>query len=205
VHTIAHVRGGREMGRRWHDDGRVLRKMNSFTDFNAVTEALVAKGYADAKRVFAQGGSAGGLLVAVASHLRPELYAGIVAEVPFVDVLGTMTDPGLPLTTLEYGEWGHPAVRVEYETMLSYSPYDNVAAKAYPAMFVTAGLHDAQVRFHEPAKWVARLRATKTDANPILFLTNMATGHSGFSGRFGFVHEQAQITAWLLSMAGKGE
>jgi oligopeptidase B len=205
VHAIAHVRGGREMGRRWHDDGRVLRKMNSFTDFNAVTEALVAKGYADARRVFAQGGSAGGLLVAAASHLRPELYAGIVAEVPFVDVLGTMTDPGLPLTTLEYGEWGHPAVREEYETMLSYSPYDNVAAKTYPAMFVTAGLYDSQVRFHEPAKWVARLRATKTDANPILFLTNMATGHSGFSGRFGFVHEQAQITAWLLSMAGKGE
>jgi oligopeptidase B len=203
VHAIAHVRGGREMGQRGHDDGRVLRKMNSFTDFIAVTEALVAKGYADPKRVFAQGGSAGGLLVAAAAHLRPDLYAGIVAEVPFVDVLGTMTDPGLPLTTLEYGEWGHPAVRAEYEAMLSYSPYDNVAAKAYPAMFVTAGLHDSQVRYHEPAKWVARLRATKTDANPILFLTNMATGHSGFSGRFGFVHEQAQIKAWLLSMAAK--
>jgi oligopeptidase B len=205
VHAIAHVRGGREMGRRWHDDGRVLRKMNSFTDFIAVTETLVAKGFADPKRVFAQGGSAGGLLVAAAAHLRPELYAGVVAEVPFVDVLGTMTDPGLPLTTLEYGEWGDPAVKAEYEAMLSYSPYDNVAAKAYPPLFVTAGLHDTQVRFHEPAKWVARLRATKTDAHPILFQTNMATGHSGFSGRFGIVHEQAQIVAWLLTLAGRGE
>jgi oligopeptidase B len=205
VHAVAHVRGGREMGVRWHDAGRVLHKKNSFTDFVAVTEGLVARGIADRKRVFAQGGSAGGLLVAAAAQLRPDLYAGVVAEVPFVDVLGTMTDPTLPLTTLEYDEWGHPAVKEQYDVMLSYSPYDNVAAKAYPAMFVTSGLYDTQVRFHEPAKWVARLRAMKTDDNPILFLTNMATGHSGFSGRFGFVHEQAQIMAWLLSLAGKAE
>lgn len=201
VYVLAHVRGGREKGQRWHDRGRMLAKMNSFTDFIAVTEAVVAQGFADPRRVFSQGGSAGGLLVGAAMNLRPELYAGVVAEVPFVDVLTSTFDTSLPLISLELEEWGNPVVKAQFDAIRAYSPYDNVAAKAYPPMFVTAGLHDTQVGYQEPAKWVARLRARKTDRNEILFLTNMEAGHTGLSGRFGAVAERARIIAWLVSLA----
>jgi len=201
VYAIAHVRGGREKGRRWYDQGRVLNKRNSFTDFIAVTEALIAGGLADPKRVFAEGSSAGGMLVGAVANMRPELYAGIVADVPAMDVVTTMADPSLPLSTLEYEEWGNSAIEEQYRYMLSYSPYDNVSAKEYPAMFVIAGLHDSQVGVHEPAKWVARLRATKTDGNEILFVTNMSAGHGGTSGRFGAVDINARVMAWLITLA----
>ncbi|MBI4274368.1 MAG: S9 family peptidase [Rhizobiales bacterium] len=197
----AHVRGGQEMGRRWHDQGRMQHKHNSFTDFIAATEALIARGHADPRRIFAHGASAGGLLVAAVANLRPDLYAGIVAEVPFVDVITTMSDPAAPLTTLEYEEWGNPAIKEQYDNMIDYSPYDNVTPKAYPAMFVTAAMNDSQVGFHEPAKWVARLRATKTDGNELLFMTDMAGGHTGTSGRFGSTGEEARIIAWLIAHA----
>ena len=203
VYAQAHVRGGGEKGRLWHDRGRMLQKRNSFTDFIAATEALIAQGIADPRRVFAQGASAGGLLVAAVTNLRPELYAGVVAEVPFVDVVTTMADPTTPLTTLEYDEWGNPAQREHYDYMLSYSPYDNIAAMAYPAMFVTAALHDSQVFYHEPAKWVARIRATKTNSTELLFVTDMAAGHSGLAGRFGSTAENAQILAWLIGQASR--
>jgi oligopeptidase B len=199
----AHVRGGQEKGVRWYDQGRMLNKPNSFNDFIAATEALIERGYADPRRVFARGGSAGGLLVAVAAERRPDLYAGVVAEVPFVDVVTTMSDPTIPLTTLEYQEWGNPAIKQQYETMMSYSPYDNVTAKALPPMLVTAAFNDSQVGFHEPAKWVARLRAARTDGNELLLLTNMSGGHTGAAGRFGANTVDATIMAWLVARANK--
>ncbi len=205
VYVLAHVRGGREKGQRWHDRGRMLNKPNSFTDFVAVTEAVVAQGFAHPRRVFSQGGSAGGLLVGAAMNLRPELYAGVVAEVPFVDVLTSTRDTSIPLISLELEEWGNPVIKEQFESIRSWSPYDNVAAKAYPPMFVTAGLHDTQVGVQEPAKWVARLRARKTDRNEILFLTNMEAGHTGPSGRFGAIAERARIMAWLIDRAAKAE
>jgi oligopeptidase B len=201
VYAIAHVRGGREKGRQWYDAGNMLNKRNSFTDFIAATEALVARGFADQKRIFAYGASAGGMLVGAVANLRPDLYAGIVAEVPFVDVVTTMADPNLPLTTLEYEEWGNPAVREQYDAMLSYSPYDNVAAQRYPAMLVTAALHDSQVGYHEPAKWVAKLRATSTDVRELLFVTDMETGHAGTAGRFGSTQERARIMGWIIGQS----
>jgi oligopeptidase B len=201
VYAIAHVRGGHEKGERWYAEGRMLNKRNTFTDFIAVTEALIAKGYADSRSVFAQGGSAGGLLMGAIANLRPDLYAGIVAEVPFVDVVTTMSDASVPLTTLEYDEWGNPAVKREYDYMLSYSPYDNVAQKSYPAMFITAAFYDSQVSYAEPAKWVAKLRANKTDTHELLFKTDMAAGHDGRSGRLGSVEQSAEIMAWLIAHA----
>jgi oligopeptidase B len=201
VYAIAHVRGGHERGERWYDEGRMLNKRNTFTDFIAATETLIAQGYADRRAVFAQGGSAGGLLMGAVANLRPELFAGIVAEVPFVDVVTTMSDPAVPLTTLEYDEWGNPAVQRDYDYMLSYSPYDNVAQKSYPAMFVTAGFYDSQVSYAEPAKWVARLRARKTDGRDLLFKTDMEAGHGGRSGRLGSVEESAEIMGWLIAHA----
>jgi oligopeptidase B len=204
IYAIAHVRGGHEKGERWYAEGRMLNKRNTFTDFIAATETLIAQGYADSRRVFAQGGSAGGLLVGAIANLRPDLYAGIVAEVPFVDVVTTMSDASVPLTTLEYDEWGNPAVKREYDYMLSYSPYDNVARKSYPAMFVTAGFYDSQVSYAEPAKWVARLRATKTDTHDLLFKTDMTAGHEGRSGRLGSIEESAEIMGWLITHADDG-
>ena len=201
VYAVAHVRGGHEKGRRWYDQGRMLNKRNSFTDFIAVTEALTAQGFADPKRVFTYGGSAGGMLVGAVVNMRPDLYAGIVAEVPAMDIASTMADPSLPLSTLEYEEWGNPAIEEQYRYMLSYSPYDNVSAQAYPPVFVIAGLHDSQVGVHEPAKWVARLRAIKTDRKEILFVTNMSAGHDGTSGRFGAVDVDARVMAWLITLA----
>jgi oligopeptidase B len=199
VYAIAHVRGGCEMGQRWYDQGRLFNKRNTFTDFIAATEALIVQGFADPKNVFARGASAGGLLMAAVANLRPDLYAGIVAEVPFVDLMTTMSDPTIPLTTFEYEEWGNPAIKGQYDYMLSYSPYDNVTARAYPAMFVTAGLYDTQVEYFEPAKWVAKLRATKIDGNDLLLKTEMKAGHSGLSGRLGSLEERAQIIAWLVA------
>lgn len=204
VYAIAHVRGGHEKGERWYDQGRMLNKRNTFTDFIAATEMLIGKGYADPKAVFAQGASAGGLLMGAIANLRPDLFAGIVAEVPFVDIVTSMSDPSVPLTTLEYDEWGNPAVKRQYDYMLSYSPYDNVAQKIYPAMFVTAGFYDSQVSYAEPAKWVARLRAHKTDTNDLLFKTDMEAGHGGRSGRLGSVEESAEIMAWLIAHAREG-
>ena len=199
------MRGGHERGERWYEQGRLLNKRNTFTDFIAAAEAVIASGHADRTALFAQGRSAGGLLVGAVANLRPDLFAGIVAEVPFVDVITTMSDPSPPLTTLEYDEWGNPAVKDQYDYMLSYSPYDNVERKAYPAMFVTAALHDSQVSYAEPAKWVARLRATKTDDRELLFKVDMGAGHSGPSGRLGSVEETAAITAWLVAQAGRAE
>jgi oligopeptidase B len=203
VYAIAHVRGGHEKGERWYEQGRMLNKRNTFTDFIAATETLIAKGYADSRAVFAQGGSAGGLLMGAIANLRPDLYAGIVAEVPFVDIVTTMSDVLVPLTTLEYDEWGNPAVKREYDYMLSYSPYDNVAQKSYPAMFVTAGLYDSQVSYAEPAKWVAKLRASKTDTHDLLLKTDMAAGHTGRSGRLGSIEQDAEMAAWLIAHAGR--
>jgi oligopeptidase B len=203
VYAIAHVRGGHEKGERWYAEGRMLNKRNSFTDFIAVTKALIANGYGDPRAIFAQGGSAGGLLMGAIANLRPDLYAGIVAEVPFVDVVTTMSDAFVPLTTLEYDEWGNPAVKREYDYMLSYSPYDNVGQKSYPAMFVTAGFYDSQVSYAEPAKWVAKLRASKTDTHDLLFKTDMAAGHDGRSGRLSSIEQDAETVAWLIAHAGR--
>jgi oligopeptidase B len=201
VYAIAHVRGGHEKGERWYAQGCMLNKRNTFTDFIAVTETLIAQGYANFRAVFAQGGSAGGLLMGAIANLRPDLYAGIVAEVPFVDVVTTMSDASVPLTTLEYDEWGNPAVKREYDYMLSYSPYDNVAQKNYPAMFITAAFYDSQVSYAEPAKWVAKLRANKTDTYELLFKTDMTAGHEGRSGRLGSIKQNAEIMGWLVAHA----
>jgi oligopeptidase B len=199
VYAIGHVRGGQELGRAWYDAGRLAHKMNSFTDFIAVTRHLVAQKYAARDAVFAMGGSAGGLLVAAVANLAPQDYRGIVAEVPFVDVVTTMLDEGIPLTTNEYDEWGNPVDRSLYEYMLAYSPYDNVRAQPYPAMLVTTGLWDSQVQYYEPAKWVAKLRALKTDANLLLLHTDMEAGHGGKSGRFQRYREIAKEYAFILS------
>ena len=179
----------------------LLSKRNTFTDFVAATESLIAQGYAAPQAVFAQGDSAGGLLMGAIANLRPDLYTGIVAEVPFVDAITTMCDPSVPLTTLEYDEWGNPAVRPQYDYMLSYSPYDNVVRKSYPAIFVTAGFYDSQVSYAEPAKWVARLRASKTDLRDLLLRTDMNSGHEGRSGRGGSTRQSAEIMGWLIAQA----
>jgi oligopeptidase B len=201
VYAIAHVRGGQEMGRAWYDLGRKLHKMNSFTDFIDVTRHLVAERYAARDRVFAMGGSAGGLLVGAVANLSPEYYRGIVAQVPFVDVVTTMLDDSIPLTTNEYDEWGNPKMRAEYDCMLSYSPYDNVRPQAYPSMLVTTGLWDSQVQYYEPAKWIAKLRAVNTCSNVLLLHVDMQAGHGGKSGRFQRYREIAMEYAFLLDQA----
>jgi oligopeptidase B len=205
VYAIAHIRGGQEMGRTWYDEGRLLRKMNSFTDFIDVTQWLVDKGYAAADKVFAMGGSAGGLLMGAVANLSPQSYRGIVAQVPFVDVVTTMLDDTIPLTTNEYDEWGNPADLAAYDYMLSYSPYDNVSAQAYPAMLVTTGLWDSQVQYYEPAKWVAKLRALKTDRNPLLLHVDMEAGHGGKAGRFQRYRETAMEYAFILERLGASD
>ncbi len=199
VFAIAHVRGGQELGRAWYDDGKMMKKRNSFTDFIAATEYLVNNRYGARDRVFALGGSAGGLLVGAVANLRPDLYRGIVAFVPFVDVITTMLDESIPLTTNEFDEWGNPkADAATYAYMKSYSPYDNVTAQDYPSMYVRSGLWDSQVQYWEPTKWVAMLRATKRDTNPILLDTNMKAGHGGASGRFDALRETARAYAFML-------
>jgi len=202
VYAIAHVRGGQERGRRWYDAGRLLNKRNTFTDFVDVTRYLVSRSYADPRRVFASGGSAGGLLVGAVANLAASDYKAMVAHVPFVDVVTTMLDESIPLTTNEYDEWGDPNEQAFYEYMLSYAPYDNVTKQDYPALLVTTGLWDSQVQYFEPAKWVARLRAMRTDANALLFRIEMEAGHGGKSGRFERFHEVAEEYAFLLSQAG---
>jgi oligopeptidase B len=204
LYAIAHVRGGQEMGRAWYDSGRKLHKMSSFTDFIDVTRHLVAEGYAAKDKVFAMGGSAGGLTVGAVANMSPKDYRGIVAQVPFVDVVTTMLDDTIPLTSNEYDEWGDPHDRVYYDYMLSYSPYDNVRAQDYPAMLVTTGLWDSQVQYYEPAKWVAKLRALKTDRNALLLHVDMESGHGGKSGRFQRYREIAMEYAFVLSEAGIG-
>ncbi|BCO19694.1 oligopeptidase B [Alteromonas sp. KC3] len=202
VVAIAHIRGGQMMGREWYEDGKMDNKVNTFTDFIDVTKGLVAKNYADESRVFAMGGSAGGLLMGAIVNMAPELYRGVSAHVPFVDVVTTMSDASIPLTTGEYTEWGNPANKAEFEYMLSYSPYDQVEAKAYPNMLVTTGLHDSQVQYFEPMKWVAKLREMKTDDNLLLFKTDMEAGHGGASGRFKRFESTALEYAFVLHLAG---
>ena len=202
VYAIAHVRGGQEMGRHWYEGGKLLNKWNSFNDFIDVTRFLVREGYADPGRVFASGGSAGGLLMGAVANAAPGDYRGIVTHVPFVDVVTSMLDEDLPLTTLEYVEWGDPRREACYRYMLSYSPYDNVSAQAYPAMLVITGLWDSQVQYFEPAKWVAKLRRLKTDGNLLLFRTNMEAGHGGKSGRFQRYREVAEEYVFLLDQSG---
>ncbi len=202
VWAIAHVRGGQELGRRWYEQGRLQHKINTFTDFIDVTRHLVRAGYADPRRVAAMGGSAGGLLMGAIANMAPADYHAIVAQVPFVDVVTTMLDESIPLTTNEFDEWGNPKLQPWHDYMLSYSPYDNVRAQGYPAILVTTGLWDSQVQYYEPAKWVARLRALKTDANPLLFRTTMEAGHGGKSGRFQRYREIAEEFAFLLDQAG---
>jgi oligopeptidase B len=203
VYAIAHIRGGQEMGRHWYEDGKLQKKKNTFTDFIDVTRFLVANKIADPKRVFGMGGSAGGLLMGAVANMAPSDYKALVAHVPFVDVVTTMLDESIPLTTNEFDEWGNPAALKEaHDYMLSYSPYDQVEAKDYPAMLVTSGLWDSQVQYFEPTKWVAKLRATKTDQNPLLLRTNMEAGHGGKSGRFERYREIAEEYAFILWQAG---
>ena len=202
VVAIAHVRGGEEMGRPWYDGGRLLRKRSSFTDFIAAAEHLVSAGYTGADRLVISGGSAGGLLMGAVINLRPDLFRAVLAEVPFVDVVNTMLDASLPLTVIEYDEWGNPNDPAAYEYIRSYSPYDNVEARHYPHILVTAGLNDPRVAYWEPAKWTAKLRAKKTDANRLLLRTNMGAGHGGASGRYDFLRETAFKYAFLLDVLG---
>jgi oligopeptidase B len=201
VYAIAHVRGGQELGRAWYDSGRLQAKMHSFEDFIDVTKYLVAQRYAAPDKVFAMGGSAGGLLMGAVANLAGSLYRGIIAQVPFVDVVTTMLDDSIPLTTNEYDEWGNPKDKAAYDYMLSYSPYDNVRRAEYPAMLVTTGLWDSQVQYYEPAKWVAKLRALKTDRRPLLLYVDMESGHGGKSGRFQHYREVAMEYAFLLNLA----
>jgi oligopeptidase B len=202
IYAIAHIRGGEFLGRKWYEDGKLLKKMNTFTDFIACGDYLLEKKYTSKDRIMAMGGSAGGLLVGAVVNIRPDLFKGVIAAVPFVDVVTTMLDEDIPLTTGEYDEWGNPNEKQYYDYMLSYSPYDNVEAKAYPNMLVTTGLHDSQVQYWEPAKWVAKLREMKTDQNLLLLHTNMDTGHGGASGRFKVHKETAMEYVFFFKLVG---
>ncbi len=203
IYAIAHVRGGEYLGRPWYDDGRLLNKKNTFTDFIDCSQHLINTGYTSPKHLYAYGGSAGGLLMGAVLNMAPELYHAIIAAVPFVDVVTTMLDESIPLTTGEYDEWGNPNVPEFYAYMKSYSPYDNVKKQAYPHMLVTTGLHDSQVQYWEPAKWVAKIRDLKTDKNKLFLDTNMDAGHGGASGRFEALKETAKDFAFLLDLEGK--
>ena len=204
VHAIAHIRGGKDKGYQWYRQGKLKQKTNTFTDFIAAGEHLIAEGFTAKGRIVAQGGSAGGMLMGAVANMRPDLFAGIVAEVPFVDVLATMLDDTLPLTPPEWNEWGNPIADVDaYDWIAAYSPYDNVEAKDYPAIFALGGLADPRVTYWEPAKWVAKLRAHKTDDNLLLLKTNMEAGHGGKSGRFEGLHEVAEVFAFCLLVTGK--
>lgn len=202
VFAIAHVRGGSEMGRAWYEDGKLSQKKNSFTDYIDCSAALIERKYTSADHLYAYGGSAGGMLMGAVMNMRPELYKGVIAAVPFVDVVTTMLDESIPLTTGEYDEWGNPNDRDDYAYMLSYSPYDNVAAQPYPNLLVTTGLHDSQVQYWEPAKWVAKLRELGTGDSLLLLRTNMDAGHGGASGRFRRLEETAFDYAFLLDLEG---
>jgi oligopeptidase B len=202
IYAIAHVRGSEYLGRQWYEDGKLLNKKNTFTDFVDASKYLIAEKYTSSKHMYASGGSAGGLLMGAILNLSPESYNGVIAAVPFVDVVTTMLDDSIPLTTGEYDEWGNPNDKEYYEYMKSYSPYDNVLKTDYPNIFVTTGYHDSQVQYWEPAKWVAKLREYNTSDNMILFHTNMDAGHGGASGRFQALKELAMDYAFLLSLEG---
>lgn len=204
VYALAHIRGGQEMGRKWYDDGKLFNKKNTFTDFIDVTDHLVKEGYAAKDRVAAYGGSAGGLLMGAIANMAPDKYRVILSQVPFVDVVTTMLDPSIPLTTNEYDEWGNPEKKEYYDYMVTYSPYDNLKKGAYPAMFVGTGLWDSQVQYWEPAKYVARLRDLDTGKQPVLFRINMDAGHGGKSGRFRKYREQSEMFAFMLDQLGVG-
>jgi oligopeptidase B len=202
IFVIAHVRGEQIYGRQWYEDGKLLKKMNTFTDFNACAEYLISEQYTGPEHLYAMGGSAGGLLIGAVVNMKPELYHGVIAAVPFVDVVTTMLDETIPLTTGEYDEWGNPNEKEYYDYILKYSPYDNVKTQDYPNILVTTGLHDSQVQYWEPAKWVAKLRDMKTDDKLLLLYTNMETGHGGASGRFEIHKETAREYAFLLKLEG---
>jgi oligopeptidase B len=202
IYAIAHIRGGGDLGRPWYESGKLLNKRNTFTDFIVCAEHLIRAGYTSPERLAIQGGSAGGLLMGAVTNLRPDLFAVVVAQVPFVDVVNTMLDPSIPLTVIEYEEWGNPNDKAYFDYMLSYSPYDNVAAKAYPHILITAGLNDPRVQYWEPAKWTAKLRAAKTDDRRLLLKTNMGAGHGGASGRYDNLREVAFIYAFILDTLG---
>jgi oligopeptidase B len=213
VYALCNIRGGQEKGRQWFDDGRMMHKQNSFNDFIDCSEYLTKPQYAapgagkqqytSREKLFAMGASAGGLLMGAVVNMRPDLYKGVIAAVPFVDVVTTMSDPTIPLTTSEYDQWGNPNDEDQFKYMLSYSPYDNVKAQAYPNMLVTTGLHDSQVQYYEPAKWVAKLRKLKTDKNQLLLHTDMSAGHGGSSGRFKSIEDTARQYAFMLQLLGK--
>jgi oligopeptidase B len=205
VYAIVHVRGGEEMGRDWYENGKLLSKRNTFWDFIDSTENLIALGYGHPDKVIAAGGSAGGLLMGVVANEAPELYLGIIAQVPFVDLVTTMLDESIPLTTGEFAEWGNPKNQDYYDYMLSYSPYDQIKAQNYPNLFVTTGLHDSQVQYYEPVKWVAKLREYKTDENLLLVDIDMTTGHGGASGRYARYKTDALEYAFILNILGAGE
>jgi oligopeptidase B len=202
IFAVAHIRGGGDLGKAWHDAGRMLNKMNTFTDFIAVAETLIRERYTASDRLATSGGSAGGLLLGAVTNMRPDLFKVVLMHVPFVDVLSTMLDASLPLTVGEYEEWGNPHAKQYYQYMRQYSPYDNIARQAYPAMLVKTSLNDSQVMYWEPAKYVARLRAMKTDTNPLLLVTNMGAGHGGASGRYDYLHEIAYDFALVLDQLG---
>ncbi|MEM6894020.1 MAG: S9 family peptidase [Bacteroidota bacterium] len=203
VYAIAHIRGGEYLGRPWYEDGKLLNKKNTFTDFVDCSKFLIAEKYTSAEHLYAMGGSAGGLLMGAVVNMAPELYNGVIAAVPFVDVITTMLDESIPLTTGEYDEWGNPNDEAYYKYIKTYSPYDNVEGKAYPNLYVSTGLHDSQVQYWEPAKWVAKLREMKTDDNLLFLDTNMDAGHGGASGRFESLKETAKEYAFLLDLEGK--
>ncbi|MBD3170353.1 MAG: prolyl oligopeptidase family serine peptidase, partial [candidate division Zixibacteria bacterium] len=202
IYAVGHIRGGGEMGRKWYDDGKLLNKKNSFNDLIAVAEHLIAEGYTSPEKMVLSGGSAGGLLVGAAANMRPDLFKVITAGVPFVDIINTMMDPSIPLTVKEYDEWGNPNEKEYFEYMLSYSPYDNVAAQDYPNILITASLNDTRVQYWEPAKWTAKLRANKTDDNLLLLKMNMGAGHGGASGRYDWLEEIAFKYAFILDRLG---
>ncbi|MGO4710875.1 S9 family peptidase, partial [Chryseobacterium sp. 2TAF14] len=200
--AIAHIRGGQEMGRQWYEDGKMMKKKNTFTDFIDAGEFLVKEKYTSPKHLYAQGGSAGGLLMGAVVNMKPELWNGAIAQVPFVDVVNTMLDESIPLTTNEYDEWGNPNNKEAYDYMKSYSPYENIERKNYPNLLVTTGLHDSQVQYFEPAKWVAKLRDLKTDKNVLFLKTDMEYGHGGASGRFDYLKDIALEYAFMFKLEG---
>jgi oligopeptidase B len=202
IFAIAHIRGGEDLGRPWYENGKLLKKKNTFTDFIDCSKFLISEKYTSPSHLYAEGGSAGGLLMGAIVNISPELYHGVLAQVPFVDVVTTMLDETIPLTTGEYDEWGNPNVKKYYDYMLSYSPYDNVTTQNYPNMYIATGLHDSQVQYWEPAKWVAKLRVLKTDNNQLYLDTNMDAGHGGASGRYEAIKEIAKEYSFLLDLEG---
>jgi len=200
VYVIAHIRGGEDLGRQWYDDGKLLKKKNTFTDYIDCAEHLIAEEITTTEHLYAQGGSAGGLLMGAVMNMRPDLWNGVIAQVPFVDVVSTMLDDTIPLTTGEYDEWGNPNEEEYYHYIKSYSPYDNIESKDYPNTLITTGLHDSQVQYWEPAKWIAKLREVKTDDNILIMDCNMETGHGGASGRFEALKETAKEFAFIFML-----